>query len=404
MPELNDPPFNDLLEPPEEDIKPWEQRVAPGMSGGGGSESTSTPESDPPERLLQEIREPDLGEMIDQQTGLVSYPMVNRFRTPDTDLTHQAVTNEDLWRLFISEQLYDTRRVNLEHFHLFEWFPVSPGKFHTQNARQSRQSAYEMMVHNDEGNTYFTPLGKGHMLLGGVGAVRLRPRTIAGEPHYFMSVSSNGVCHEGFPVLIPRRFYGKVKPRLLQEGAVPVNISGEMRYLLEDLPAFFRRRREIPALYLHVDDLQVLQSPRDEVTRFAISVALSFVGEYDKTEGVYATFATFDPAKAGDLEKIITWLEDFYVTETYKGIVITDFDELQPRFPDVVFGLPDLMAGKLDQTRIKEFLKSQGMLETAGQAFYFVYKEINTQGGAYIEGDVNTDGGDFVGRDQIVRP
>jgi hypothetical protein len=69
-----------------------------------------------------------------------------------------------------------------------------------------------------------------------------------------------------------------------------------------------------------------------------------------------------------------------------------------------VFGLPDLMAGKLDQTRIKEFLKSQGMLETAGQPFYLVYKEINTQGGAYIEGDVNTDGGDFVGRDQIVCP
>lgn len=401
MPEQNDLPFNGLPEQPEEEIKPWEQRIGPGMSSGGGGASSSDPEPDPPERFLQVIQNYELEVIIDQQTGLVSYPMVNRYKTPKSGPTKNALTNEDVWRLFVNEQLYDTRRVTLEHFHLFEWFPVSPGEYHTPEARESRREAYHHVFQTPEGHTYFDPGGKGRMLRGGVGAVRMRPRMIAGEPQYFMSVSSNGVCHEGFPVLIPRRFYGQIKPRLLQEGAVPVTISGEMRYLLEEQPAFFNSHRQIPALYLHVDDLEVLPVPRNEVNNYVISVATSFVGKYEQREGIYSTFATFDPAKAGALDKSITWLEEFYVTKTYKGVIITDFDEVKPRFPGAVFGLPELMAGKLDQEGIKQFMESHGIPANVGQDFFLIYKEINTQGGAYIEGEVNTGGGDFIGRDQI---
>jgi hypothetical protein len=145
----------------------------------------------------------------------------------------------------------------------------------------------------------------------------------------------------------------------------------------------------------------VLPEARREVNRYAISAAISFVGEYENREGVYSTFATFDPARKGDLEKTVTWLEQFYVTETYKGVVITDFDEVQPRFQGAVFGLPELMAGNLDQERVNQFLKTRGISGDTGQPFYLIYRSINTQGGAYIEGDVDTGGGDFIGRDQV---
>jgi hypothetical protein len=95
-------------------------------------------------------------------------------------------------------------------------------------------------------------------------------------------------------------------------------------------------------------------------------------------------------------------LGKFYVTEQYKGVVVTDFDEVQPRFEGAIFGLPELMAGKLDSSQVKEFLKKYGFGKNAGQKFYVVYKQINTGGGAYIEGDVNIRGGDFVGRDKII--
>jgi len=75
---------------------------------------------------------------------------------------------------------------------------------------------------------------------------------------------------------------------------------------------------------------------------------------------------------------------------------------VRPRFPGAVFGLPDLMAGRLDMARVRAFLRDQGLDESAGQQFFVIYNQINTQGGAYIGGDVHTGGGDFVGRDQVV--
>jgi hypothetical protein len=174
-----------------------------------------------------------------------------------------------------------------------------------------------------------------------------------------------------------------------------------MRYLLDDVPTFFEGNREIPHLYLHVDQIEELVEPRKEVDEFSVSAAVSFVGEFDGREGYYATYATFDPADQASLMRAVQWLKQFYVADKYKGIIVTDFDEVQPRFSGTVFGLPDLMAGKLNQKRVTEFLRIHGLDEKAGQPFYLIYKEINTQGGTYIDGNVETGGGDFIGRDKI---
>ena len=403
MPDLNDLPFNGLPDP-EPDFKPWEQRPAPGVGSSSPRFSAPQAEPAPPARLCQEMQSGDLSEVIERQTDLAYYPRVARHSAPETDQQQQAASNREIWQLFIEEQLYDTRRVMLEQFHLFEWFPLAPGRFHTAEAQQQRQMAYEMMFQAENGRSYFNPSGKADMLKGGIGAVRLRPRQIAGEPHYFMSVSSNGVCHEGFPVLLPRRFYGPLKAQLLRQGAVPVSLSGEMRYIYEDAPTFFAGQRQIPQLYLHVDELQVLPAPRSGIEQFSVSAAISFLGQFEDREGVYATYATFDPARRESLQAAVQWLEQFYVIGQHQGVVITDFDEVQPRFPGAIFGLPDLMAGRLAPDKISAFLQAQGYNPQAGQPFFVVYQEINTMGGAYIEGDVNTGGGDFIGRDQITTP
>jgi hypothetical protein len=400
---------NDLIKPPldlpqaeEADFKPWEQRIAPGMRGGSSMEPGQAAPEDPEKltRACQALRHDDLEAVVDHQTDLTNLPMVDLHTTPNTDLDAKPESNAEVWRRFVEEQLYDTRRVTLEHVHLFEWFPIAPGKFHTAQARQERHMAYQMMEQID-GEVYFNPAGKASMIRGGIGAVRLRPREIAGEPHYFMTASSNGTCHEGFPVLVPRRFYGPLKARILDEGAAPVTLSGEMRYIPKDTLTFFEQHREIPLLYLHVDDLRVLEKPRAEVTSYLISVAVSFAGEFEGQQGLYATFASFDPAKRDDLAQASAWLEQVYVAGQHKGAVVTDFDEVRPRFPSAVFGLPKLMAGKLDRAKVTAWLKSQGYDEQAGKTFFVNYQEINTQGGAYIAGDLHV-AGDFIGRDQTM--
>jgi hypothetical protein len=165
----------------------------------------------------------------------------------------------------------------------------------------------------------------------------------------------------------------------------------------------FEGHREIPQLYLHVDQIQDLSAPRDGVEKFTVSAAISFVGEFEQRQGIYATYATFDPSSRDGLARSVRWLKQFYVIEQHKGIIVIDFDEIQPRFAGAVFGLPDLMAGKLNPEKARAFLQSQGLGDNAGRTFFMVYKEINTQGGAYIEGDVDTGGGDLIGRDQVIR-
>lgn len=378
------------------------------MGGGGSGGGMARPAE--PDRLgqlpqfCQQLGRDGFAQLVEHQTDLAHLPMVNRHTTPQTDLSQHVTSNAEAWQLFIAEQLFDTRRVTLEHFHLFEWFPLSPGLFHTAEAFQMRQLAERYKELASDGKTYFNPVGKANMIKGGIGAVRLRPREIAGEPAYFMTASSNGVCHEGFPVLIPRRFYGPLKARMLDEGAVPVVLRGEMRYVPTDAVTFFDERRDVPLLYLHVDEVEVLPQPRAEVTGYLINVAVSFVGQFEGIQDSYATFAAFDPARKQSVEQAVTWLEQVYVSGAHRGVVVTDFDEVRPRFPNAVFGLPALMAGRLDPERARELLASQGFTGATGQRFFVVYQEINTQGGAYIAGDVDTGGGDFIGRDQIINP
>ena len=382
--------------------KPYEQHVSPNGMGDtcqdNLSRSTLLMKL---ERAASLMRGDQLQSAINRQTDLIYLPMVNQHKTSHTDLDLKAESNSQVWKYFITEQLFDTRRLTLEHFHLFEWFPIAPGKYHTDRGKQARRIALEMLERDPAGGYCFDPYGKSCMVEGGIGSVRLRPRQIAGEPHYFMTASSSGTCHEGFPVLIPRRFYGPIKQRIMNEGAAPVTLRGEMRYIPEHLVSFFEEHRNIPLLYLHVDDLRELPSPRNTITEFSVSVAVSFEGEFKDNEGIYSTYATFDPASSDSLAKACQWMESLYVEGQHKGVIITDFDEVLPKFSYAVFGLPDLMAGKLNRPRVKKLLKKYDQND-GRRKFYSIYKEINTQGGAYIEGNVNTDGGPFIGRDQII--
>ena len=388
---------------PDSEPKPWEQRAGPGMGGG-----SATPAPTPADELAKlgqatlEVPPWERGSLIERQTDLAYLPMVATHTTPNTDLSVRCTSNEEVWKHFNEERLYDTRRVTLEHMHLFEWFPNAPGQYHTRDAAFARQEAYQNIQVLPDGQRFFSPMGKGAMVnQGGIGAVRLRPRQIDGEPHYFMTASSTGVCHEGFPVLIPRRFYGPLKQRMIDEGAAPVTLQGEMRYVPQEAVSFFGQRRDLPLLYLHVDSVEPLPQPRPNVTRYAVSGAVSFVGEVEHMQGMFCTYATFDPASQASVDAAADWIEAFYVGQQYHGVVVTDFDEQKARFPNAVFGLPDLMRGKLDSPQLRAWLQEHGFGSPDNQ-FLLVYKEINTHGGAYIAGDVNTAGGNFIAGDQTV--
>jgi hypothetical protein len=83
-----------------------------------------------------------------------------------------------------------------------------------------------------------------------------------------------------------------------------------------------------------------------------VSVAISFRGKEDDTEGIYATYATFDPSSRRGLIDAVDWMRDEYV-ESYEGVVLTDFDQQENHFPEAKFSLNKVMNLELKRTDFK---------------------------------------------------
>lgn len=381
---------------PAQDFNPVQQRAAPESSGGGGAPRPNRNELDEDAPNVQVAERERIQELVNQQTDFVHLTRLDQHTSPQTDLAFKTDSNEDAWKQFNDEQLFDTRRLTLEYFHLFEWFPLAPGKFHTPQARYSREDAAMFRIQSSDKSFYYSPQGKELMLEGGIGAVRLRPTGINGQNYYFMTASSNGVCHEGFPVLIPQEFYGQLKQRMLADGAVPVQVSGEMKYLGKDTPTFFGNPRAFPQLYLHVDDIKIFDKPRPNVTRFYVSVAVSFQGSVEEKRGEYVTYCTFDPASKQSFDRAIEWIDKFYVHDQYKGTIITDFDDAYPHFPDAIFELQALRSGTLNVKQAGKFLEENGLGPAASEQFVLIYNDYRK---TIVQGDLVS--GDKVMGDKI---
>lgn len=116
---------------------------------------------------------------------------------------------------------------------------------------------------------------------------------------------------------------------------------------------------------------KLLSQPRSDVTEYKVSAAVSFSGQIEGREGIYVTYANFFPGIKNSFEKACQWLE-LYVKQ-YTGTIITDFDEVRPRFPETIFGLPNLMSGRLDKNQVQEFLQKKFWDEKIGEQFFRVY-------------------------------
>ena len=131
------------------------------------------------------------------------------------------ISNNNIWEHIIYNSSQRTDRIyKLDSFFLFGWFPRSPGLFFTDMARSARDEAKHRTRTTKNGITVFDPYGKLSMLEGGIGNIRLKPITINGTDYYFMSASSNGNCHEGFPIALAEDLYNKVIDEIRERGAV----------------------------------------------------------------------------------------------------------------------------------------------------------------------------------------
>lgn len=266
------------------------------------------------------------------------------------------------WDLQNKEQLFPSQEVILDHFHIFEWFPLNPGLYHRPYADESRKRAV-MHEKKDQDGTYFYPEGKLLMIQGGIGAIRLKSLPIENQNYYLMTASSNGVCEAGFPILLPEKLYIEVKTAINMRGILPATVHGKM-ISLPELPDIFEYQRRINRWILQVDDLKMLPACRSDVGNLSVSVAVAYLSvrpnDHYEPYQVNITYSTFDPQEPEGIANAVRWIKDVYLKTKFKGEILTDFDEINPRFPNVKFGLADIMQGKLSLVQAKEIFQRVG--------------------------------------------
>ena len=254
-------------------------------------------------------------------------------------------SNNELWEAVIREQIRATPTpIHLESFFLFEWFPRSPGLYYTPEGSRARLEAQERIDHIDKGVVVYDPYGKLSMLDGGVGSLRFRPITIRESEFYLMSASSTGTCHQGFPVALPAGLFEEVVDEINRRGCLVTSLIGRLKFLPKNMTTLYYGYREVPQLYLEVEELRRPQHPKSRsIEELRISVAVSFFSQYEGEGGVYAAYVYFDPSTPQSFYESIQWLEEDYVVGKYKGQVLTDFDEQRGHFPNAPFSLSKIM-------------------------------------------------------------
>jgi len=299
--------------------------------------------------------------------------------------------NQSLWRHILEESLRAERVVRLSSFQIFDWVPRNPGLFHTDKAQWARKEAGRHVMELDherfaeyldadgappdgadvlrdvtssEGvsrRLIFTPQGKWSMVQGGVGCVRFKPLNLAaGGVAWLVSATSSGAPDEGIPLLISDADYQDIEDELFERGFATCDIVGKTKFVSEEFADLFSVQSGIPRLYIEVQELT--PRPPAEVAG-QVSVAASFVSDYEGQPRIYASYVTFDPSIAKAKQEAAEWMREEYVERLYKGRLLTDFDQRAQTFSDSLFTMDQLLVSADLAKQVDELVKLYGYID-----------------------------------------
>jgi len=358
------------------------------------------------------------------------YPEV-REATVDGSYSSNAVFWEDV----LDERISAEVTVTLLGFNLFEWIPRNPGLFHTPDATYARNAASRFIreIEYEKRQRYvasadalpdhaefrrltaavgtartliYTPDGKISMLQGGVGCIRLQPVELKnGGVHWFMAATSTRAPDEGIPLLIPNALYQKFIDNIRSRGNLPCDIVGITKFIPKELSDLYSSVRGIQRLYVEV--LEIRETNKRPVSG-EVSVAASFISEYEGFPKLYAAYVTFNPGLKGARRNAAHWMQEEYVEGLYEGSVLTDFDQQAPELlGDCLFSLRQVsispnLAKEIAILRSRIGYFNWSMLESATIIYGQENIMVKNVGGVHI-GNVGGDfapSGDIVGGDK----
>lgn len=250
-------------------------------------------------------------------------------------------SNEEFWAAVLHEDIRDFHTVTLESFQLVDWYPRSPGLFHTDRARDSRKWASHYVREQTDSIVYDRD-GKGLMIEGGIGSVRFKPLQIAGTNCWLWTATSDAYCHSGVPICVPEHLLRDVG----FANEYRYTLIGQVRSLPDILETHFAHMARVPQIYLWVDSVrEVIQGYPMPI--YVTPMVFFIAHRSDRPhEQASVTYVTCRPDDLSELDRAADWLEH-YVDE-YHGEIITNYDQRRRMFAGVPFSLDNVMAGRPD--------------------------------------------------------
>ena len=321
----------------------------------------------------------------------------SRGSTQANALDFRVTSNEEFWAKLLHERNMTLRWVELSRFQIVDWFPRTPGLYHTDNAQFARREA-EHYVREEDGIRFYDPHGKFHMMQGGTGSVRFKPILIEREEHWLCTATSDGYAHSGVPIAIPNRLIQKVD---FSDYRYWFKIVGQVKFLPKFLEEHFHQMSRVPQIYILVDNLDILVKEKS-VSPVKITPMVFFTGEiqgyrreprerWRGEERGSVTYVTCHADSLGELDRAADWLN--WYAQRYHGEIVTNFDEQRPTFQDAPFSLQNIMNGKLDKYRMRDFniehaeIVCDTVQQIHSEATTMTQIEVKLGNGATIHGD-----------------
>ena len=327
--------------------------------------------------LKQDVFDWNFGSLLTPHFGNLGYLLARQLQQPTDPPSRSYINDEMLWHDLRFGSLGEYGRITLNRFRLFDYVPRAPGLYHDDMARSAREEAFFYLddrlgdaparvdaAAERDYRMVFAPQGKQSMLDGGIGCVRLRPIRVDGQVLHLMSATSSDEAHRGIPVAVDDTDYVAVNERIGIEGAVVCNMEGRLCAIPPELVDLFGNSPGCQRLYMCVDSLEVCDDASPPLHP-QVSVAVSFTSDYQRRNGIYASYVTFAPGDNPSFERALTWLNDVYVEGGYQGKIITDFDQTRSWFDGAALSLASVMRrsrNELDQ-RILELMHARGQVD-----------------------------------------
>jgi hypothetical protein len=369
-----------------------------------------------PERIVEEQQPWNVEHLLLPHTLGRAYYFLPETLQPAAD-KHYA-NNADFWKDALNDRVIAERIITLPGFNVFEWIPRNPGLYHKPESEWARAAAQEFVremgslehgfgvasvaIPPDHAAQFrkitgargaareliYTPQGKVSMLQGGIGCVRLSQVELKnGDLRWFMCASSSDAPDEGIPLLMSNDIYNTVIDDIRESGSAPRTVIGKTKYIQQNFSDLYSKAYGIPRVYLEVlDTVRVDKRPEEG----EVSVAASFLSDYEGYQKIYASYVTFNPGLEGARQNAARWLREEYVEGLYRGSVLTDFDQQSPTIGNSLFSLDQVLSSPDLAKQIGVLKNLYGhfdwtMLETSTLSFS-IYEE-NTMVKNIVKGD-----------------